>query len=220
MAAVRLVMAAELCRLADQQGEVTRETLRARAAWLAQELPAEHITGDRGRGALRVSSMGSSVDVSDPPTEKAISRAIGEELRRARETCGWSRPQLAARVPSRISDRTLQSYENGTRQPTAIRLIEICYAMGVDMPSLMRRALQRARIHLQNMAIQIDLYALMNDRNDTFRPMAQWACNSLNEHPDGVVEVAPAVVRNLALFVGCPYRDLVDYLARFIPDYD
>lgn len=161
-----------------------------------------------------------SADLPIQPSDKAISRAIGEELRRAREACGWSRLQLVARLPSGIGDRTLLSYEHGTRHPTALRLIEICYALGIDMPTLMRRALQRARIHLENLPLQVDLRAVLNDRNDTYRPMVQWARNMLNDHPDGVVEVAPVAVRNLAAFVGYAYQDLVGYLARFIPDYD
>jgi ribosome-binding protein aMBF1 (putative translation factor) len=58
--------------------------------------------------------------VSDAPgeaTEKVISRAIGEELRRAREATGWSRLQLVSRLPSGIGDRTLLSYEHGTSGP-------------------------------------------------------------------------------------------------------
>jgi hypothetical protein len=47
----------------------------------------------------------------------------------------------------------------------------------------------------------------------------QWARNTLNEQPEGVAYVEPAVVRNLALFVGCRYQDLADYLARFAPEY-
>lgn len=41
---------------------------------------------------------------------RTISRAIGEELRRAREATGWSRGQLVAQLPSGIGDRTLLSY--------------------------------------------------------------------------------------------------------------
>lgn len=156
------------------------------------------------------------------PSDKIISRAIGEELRRAREACGWSRAQLVARLPSEIGDRTLLSYEHGTRHLTLIRFIEICRAMGVDSAALHSRALQRARLHLETMNLHIDLWALLRDCNDNtaFRPMIQWARNSLNEHPEGVMEIPPVVVRNLALFVGCPRQDLANYLAQFVPDYD
>ncbi len=47
--------------------------------------------------------------------ERAISRAVGEELRRAREAKGWSRAQLVGMLPSGIGDRTLLSYEPAPR---------------------------------------------------------------------------------------------------------
>ena len=153
--------------------------------------------------------------------DKVISRALGEELRRAREACGWSRLQLVLRLPSGIGDRTLLSYEHGTRHLSAVRLIEICRAMGVDSATVLSQALQRARIHMETMNLRVDLRGLLCDSNNSvmFRPMVQWARNTLNEHPDGMVEVQPVVVRNLALFVGCPLDDLVTYLAQFAPDY-
>ena len=83
---------------------------------------------------------------------------------------------------------------------------------------LLNQALQRARIHLQNLVLCIDLRFLLNDRNEKFRPMHQWARNKLNEHPDGVVEVPPSSVRDLATFVGCEYLELANYFARFLPE--
>ncbi|MFL6118778.1 hypothetical protein [Actinophytocola sp.] len=59
---------------------------------------------------------------------------------------------------------------------------------------------------------------MINDRNDKFRPMVQWARNKLNKHPEGVVEVPPSSVEELADFVGYTYRELAKYLARFTPD--
>lgn len=155
------------------------------------------------------------------PSDKVISRALGEELRRAREACGWSRLQLVSQLPSGIGDRTLLSYEHGARHLTVLRFIEICRAMGVDSATLHARALQRARIHVETMNLQVDVRELLRDcnTNGKFRPMVQWARNTLNEHPEGVVEVQPAAVRNLALFVGCPCPDLTSYLAQFVPNY-
>jgi transcriptional regulator with XRE-family HTH domain len=157
-------------------------------------------------------------EASGEASEKVISRAIGEELRRTREAKGWSRGQLVALLPSGIGDRTLLSYEHGTRHLTALRFIEICRTLGVAAPVLLNQAMQRARIHLQNLVLRIDLRFLLNDRSDKFRPMHQWARNKLNENPEGVVEVAPSSVRELATFVGCEYLELANYFARFLPD--
>jgi transcriptional regulator with XRE-family HTH domain len=151
-------------------------------------------------------------------SEKTISRAIGEELRRARESLGWSRGHLVSRLPSGIGDRTLLSYEHGTRHLTVLRFIELCRALEVAAPTLLNQALQRARIHLQNLVLQIDLRHLLNDRSDKFRPMHQWARNKLNESPEGIVELPPSSVRELATFVGCQYQELATYLSRFIPE--
>jgi transcriptional regulator with XRE-family HTH domain len=149
---------------------------------------------------------------------EVVGRAVGEELRRAREARGWSRAQLVAQLPSGIGDRTLLSYEHGTRNLTMARFIELCHVLREDPAKLLNRALQRARINLDSLVIRVDLRALLKDGSDTFRPMHQWARNTLNEHPDGTVELAPVVVQNLASFVGCPWQALSSYLARFVPN--
>jgi transcriptional regulator with XRE-family HTH domain len=151
-------------------------------------------------------------------SEKATSRAIGEELRRIRESKGWSRAQLVTLLPSGIGDRTLLSYEHGTRHLTALRLIELCHALGVSAPTLLNQALQRARINLQHLTLTVNLTYLLNDYNEKFRPMHQWARNKLNENPEGVVELLPSSVRELATFVGCAYVDLANHLTKFTTD--
>lgn len=158
------------------------------------------------------------MDPQGAVTEKVISRAIGEELRRAREANGWSRGQLVARLPSGIGDRTLLSYEHGTRHLTVLRFLELSRALEIAAPTLLTQALQRARIQLQNLVLQIDLRQLLDDGNEKFRPMVQWARNKLTENPDGVAELPPLSVRELATFAGFPYQDLANYLARFIPE--
>jgi transcriptional regulator with XRE-family HTH domain len=163
-------------------------------------------------------SSAQTVKAPSSPTEKTISRAIGDELRRAREATGWSRGQLCAQLPSGIGDRTLLSYEHGTRHLSVVRLIELCHVLGVAAPTLLNQAQQRARIHLQNLNLHVDLKQLLGDKNEKFRPMHQWARNKLNEDPDGVVELSPSSVRELATFVGCMYEELMKYLARFLPE--
>jgi transcriptional regulator with XRE-family HTH domain len=137
--------------------------------------------------------------------ERTLSRAVGEELRRAREATGWSRLQLVSRLPSGIGDRTLLSYEHGTRHLTVLRFLELCRAMGFAAPTLLTQALQRAQLELTNLVIQVDVRALLHDDNAKFRPMVQWAKNKLNKFPEGVVELAPSSVEELADFVGYPF---------------
>jgi hypothetical protein len=65
--------------------------------------------------------------------------------------------------------------------------------------------------------LQVDLRALVNDKNHKFRPMVQWARNKLNRHPDGVAELTPNAVLELADFIGCAHMDLATHLAKFMP---
>ena len=155
---------------------------------------------------------------STEESDKIITRAIGEELRRVRETIGWSRNEFVARLPSGIGDRTLLAYEHGLRQLTVTRLVELCHALGVGAPSLLGLALQRAQVYLQNLVLQIDLHLLLDDTTDRFRPMLQWARARLKQEPGGVIEVTPSAVRELAAFVGCSHDDLTNYLSRFAPE--
>jgi transcriptional regulator with XRE-family HTH domain len=150
----------------------------------------------------------------------AIARAVGEELRRVREGRGLSRYEFVGLLPSGVGERTVLSYEHGTRQLTLLRLAELSWVLDVDAPTVFARGLQRARILTEKLTLAVDLKALLRDDRVQFRPLAQWARNMLNEHACGVVEVEPEVVRHLASFIGCTHSELVDHLARFTPDIE
>jgi transcriptional regulator with XRE-family HTH domain len=155
---------------------------------------------------------------TDGVTAKAISRAIGEELRRAREAEGWSRAEFVTRLPSGIGERTLLAYEHGLRTLTVLRLLELCGALGLVAPDVFTMALQRAQMFLANLNLNVDLHALLRDESMKFRPMAQWAKNRLNRCPDGIADLAPTSVGELADFIGCTHEELARYLAKFIPE--
>jgi transcriptional regulator with XRE-family HTH domain len=157
------------------------------------------------------------VKVQDKSVANAVARAIGEELRRARDARGWTRAQVVALLPSGIGERTLLSYEHGTRQLSVLRLLELCDALGVTASSVLNLALQRARLLLENLALQVDLHALLNDQRPQEPPLAQWASNKLCRHPDGIVELVPAAVLELADVMGCDQSELAARLSRFAP---
>jgi transcriptional regulator with XRE-family HTH domain len=156
--------------------------------------------------------------VQEDVTAKTVSVAVGEELRRAREARGWSRAQFIAQLPSGIGERSLLAYEHGLRHLTILRLLELCYGLEVTAPTLLNQALQKARIHLANLVLRVDLRELVNDRSIKFRPMVHWAQNKLNKCPSGIAELTPSVVAELATFMGHEHRDLAVYLAKFTPE--
>jgi transcriptional regulator with XRE-family HTH domain len=160
------------------------------------------------------------MDFRDPKDRKFAAKAVGEVLRQTREARGWSRLELVANLPSGIGDRTLLSYEHGSRAITVLRFLELCQSLQVEAPSLLSRGLQRAQILLEHVVLDVDLLALLRDQSPQFRPMHQWARNKLNRHHDGIATVAPGMVLELADFTGCRTEDLAAYLARFAPDLE
>jgi transcriptional regulator with XRE-family HTH domain len=158
------------------------------------------------------------MDFCDSNIRRFVSKAIGDELRRARESRDWSRAQFVTRLPSGIGERTILSYEHGARELAVLRLLELCAVLEANPSGVLNFALQRAKILLENMDLQIDLRALLDNHNPTFRPMHQWARNKMNRHPDGITTLAPTAARELADFIGCTHNELASHLARFIPD--
>jgi transcriptional regulator with XRE-family HTH domain len=168
--------------------------------------------------APRPVEMFDVVEVQEWVTDRAIARAIGEELRYTREVRDLSRRQLVQKLPSAIGDRTLLSYEHGTRNLTVVRLIELCRPLRVAAPTLLTYSLQRAQIYLCQLTLRVDLRRMLNDTDERFRSMSQWARNKLNKNPGGIVEVAPAAVQELAEFIGCTHRELARHMTRFTPE--
>ncbi|HEY0450560.1 helix-turn-helix transcriptional regulator [Actinophytocola sp.] len=151
-------------------------------------------------------------------TDDAITRLLGEELRRARDALGLTRAELIDRMPSKIHPQTLATYESGARQCTVIRLIEICRALGVAAPDILSLSLQRAKAELYTLTLLIDLPALMYDDADSFDQVRTWARLKLEE-PEGknIAWLEPPAVREMAFIFGMPRTELVAYLATFAP---
>lgn len=158
------------------------------------------------------------VDVTDEATASAIARALGEELRRAREAQGVSRAQFVKGLPSQIGDRTMLAYEHGLRQITVLRLLELSQGLGVPASVILVQAMQRARLYLQNLVLRVDLRWLLQDNNVHYRPLSSWARNRLNKARSEVIEVTPSGVRELAAVLGRTPQELSAYFAKFTPD--
>jgi transcriptional regulator with XRE-family HTH domain len=164
-------------------------------------------------------SQADPLDVTDEVTASAIARALGDELRRAREARGWSRAQFVKGLPSQIGDRTLLAYEHGLRQLTVLRLLELSQGLEVPASVIVAQALQRARLYLQNITMRVDLRQVLQNTNVHYRPLVPWARNRLHDSADGVIEVSPDGVRELAAVMGRTHREMSTYLAKFTPDH-
>ncbi|MDQ3788742.1 MAG: helix-turn-helix domain-containing protein [Actinomycetota bacterium] len=157
--------------------------------------------------------------MTDEVTAKTVARALGEELRRAREARGWSRAYFVKRLPSGIGDRTLLAYEHGVRQMTMLRLLELAQALEVPASVIVAQALQQARLYLQNITVRVDLRQVLEQTNVHYRPLVPWARNRLLGAPDGVIEVSPHLFIYIYAVMGRTHREMSAYLAQFIPDH-
>jgi transcriptional regulator with XRE-family HTH domain len=170
---------------------------------------AEHHHGAAFDGRTTVTDAGQDV------TDKAFARILGQEIRRAREGRGWSRVQLVERLPSGIGDRTLLSYEQGLRQLSVTRFVEISRALGVAASDLLARALEKAR-DLRAFSMRVNLRAVLRDQQDEFESVRRWARNRIKSDPDSlVILLAPSTIRELAVALDHTHHSLAAYLAEF-----
>jgi transcriptional regulator with XRE-family HTH domain len=154
------------------------------------------------------------MDAAQDVTDRAFSRILGQEIRRAREARGWTRVQLVEQLPSGIGDRTLLSYEQGIRHLSVIRFVEISKALGVAASELLARALEKAR-DLRAFSLRVNLRAVLRDQRDGFESVRRWARNRLKGDPSTEVLLAPMTIRELAVALDYSHAALAAYLAEF-----
>lgn len=147
-------------------------------------------------------------------SDRVLAKVLGQELRVARESRGWSRTELVGKLPSGIGDRTLLSYEHGIRTLSVTRFIEICRALGVAASEILDRTLEKAR-DLRAFSLKINLEAILRDDRDEFEPVRRWAAARLREDPTSEVLLAPVAVRELAIVFGFTHAALAAYLVEF-----
>jgi transcriptional regulator with XRE-family HTH domain len=157
------------------------------------------------------------IDLHNLVVGKVIRRAVGSELRRAREQCGWSRTQLSNRLPSGVGERTIIAYELGSRNLQMVRFIELCQSLCVSASGLLTIALQRARVNLENLVLLVDLGTLLDDKSASAHPLHQWARNKVHRQGTRIAYVSPTTVDELADCFGYDRQALADYLATLVP---
>lgn len=156
----------------------------------------------------------------DVDAELTIPVALGAELRRARDTLGWTRAELARRAPFGIHVQTLAGYERGTVQCSAMRFSELCQVMGVPAPDLFAWAMQRAKVDLETIGMQLDLYAIHRDSGKPeLLPLRRWARHKLNADSDGsgIARVTWSAIGEMAAAFRLERAVLVDHLVSYTP---
>jgi transcriptional regulator with XRE-family HTH domain len=143
--------------------------------------------------------------------------ALGQEIRAAREDRGLSRAELVERLHASIQSQTLATYEQGTRQCTVLRFVEICQAIGVSAPDVLTSALNKARVDLRTLTLRVDVSALAStDDEGTISQLRQWAQNLLRWYPASpVAELTPAEIAQMAIVCDVAHEDMTTLLLNF-----
>ena len=73
--------------------------------------------------------------------EEALTKAIGEELRRLREARRWTRRELVRRMPGDVPVNSYACWENGLRAISIQTMIKICRTLEVTPSTVLQTAL-------------------------------------------------------------------------------
>ncbi|MGW5052695.1 helix-turn-helix domain-containing protein [Actinokineospora sp. NPDC004072] len=144
-------------------------------------------------------------------------RAVGIELRLARQSRGMTLSQVAEQLPSGIRVPTLSGYETGTKSFHVGRFVEICIALGVSAPNLLTAALHRAGMGLAAVGVVIDLRLMADNAPQELEPLRRWAQWKLEGNAEAVTMVEPALIRDMAGFCGLSVSAMAAELERFAP---
>lgn len=116
-----------------------------------------------------------------------LARLLGDEIRRARVGRRHTRESVAHRLPYRISDDTIATYELGTRQCSVLRLIDICQVLGVSASRLLDNVLRRANPDPRATELTVDLRAVARHGSAVLGPLRGWAAIRLEQNPSQCV---------------------------------
>lgn len=146
-------------------------------------------------------------------TDEAVTRFIGSELQRRRKANGWARKHLVTLLPSKVSTRTLLSYEHGTRSLTMARFVELCRVLAAEPHEVLRTALERA-VDAEHVSMSVHLPSLLLDEDPRFEAVRLWAERRMSDATE-VLLVSPATAREMAAVMGMEHAVLAAYLSEF-----
>lgn len=147
--------------------------------------------------------------------ELLVCRAVGEQLRRAREHKGWNRTRAAAHLSAAISPRTLADIEHGDRAVAVPQYVELCQVLDADPGETVNTALAHIA-DLTAVTLLVNLTGIARDRTDGFGQVQRWARTRLHHYPhDTELLLRGPAVKELAVAFNQPYVKLANYLIDF-----
>lgn len=154
----------------------------------------------------------STIEVVD----SALTLALGDEMRRARERLDLDQADVARRMPDQPHAKTYASYEQGRRQCNVVRLYWIAAALETTAAELLLRAEMHLDVELAATGTIVDLQTLAADSEPG--PLRRWARDRLESYPGATLARLDSVsLREMAVIFHMSITDLHRQLARFTP---
>ena len=144
-------------------------------------------------------------------------RILGDELLLLRKKRRLTREQLIERLKVDISRQTIATYEQGTRQCTLVRFVELCLALDELPHQLIARVHARMFPEPDDGRITIDLRRVVQDKHAELQPLRRWAKDRLKHHPaahQAVVGLDFVAIERMAELCGITTVDLISHLQR------
>lgn len=145
----------------------------------------------------------------DGPIGRALSHAIGRELLDARERKDWSRRKLAVQLD--MKSDTLEQYELGRTWVPLLRFVGLCILLNQDPTAMLGRALRRAVEGSHEVALTVDLRALLRAASPIPLVPRPWARAKRSEGPRELVELSPDHIQALP-YLALPHDKVAGYI--------
>lgn len=78
------------------------------------------------------------------PSGREVVRLVGDQLRRMRDGCGWTRPDLVKRLATPIPVNTYSCYEQAIRPIPMYQFVEVCRLYHVSPGAALDAALEQS----------------------------------------------------------------------------
>ena len=148
-------------------------------------------------------------------------QVLGDELRQARAQRGWTREELRSRMGDGLSLQTLATYEQGTRQCSLVRFVELCVALG-ESPSELLARVHRRMTPGSETGLRLDLKGIVRNAPPALEPLRRWAQNrlALSASPADEKQVIPAAaIEHLAQLCGMSVAGVITAVNQLAPSH-
>ncbi|WP_409497345.1 helix-turn-helix domain-containing protein [Amycolatopsis sp. cmx-11-12] len=141
--------------------------------------------------------------------------SFGKLLRSTRQARDLSISAVASRMSPPVSMQAISSYEHGERTCSLLRFYELCEALDASPTEFLSAMPYRKDVPN---AVELDLRAVVHDRQPRLTPLRRWAAVHLSESRSRKVTIwlSPPAIQLIAELCGMDVRTFVAHVQQLI----